>query len=58
MNEKMYETKDLIYKICEMYDYQCLSIGEIALALDMNENEVYQIVTAHSDNHYYGNNIT
>jgi hypothetical protein len=54
----MNETKDLIYKICEMYDYQCLSISEIALALDMNEDEVYQIVTTYSDNHYYNHNVT
>jgi len=41
--------KNLVMEICEMYDYQGMSIYEIARAMDMTDDEVYQVVSQYSE---------
>ena len=45
----MGKVKELVTEICEMYDYQGLSIAEIAKAMDMTDDEVVQVLSNYSD---------
>ena len=45
----MGKVKELVTEICEMYDYQGLSITEISKAMDMTDEEVVQVLSNYSD---------
>ena len=45
----MGKIKNLVIEICEMYDYRGMTITEIARAMDMSEDEIYQVVSDYSE---------
>ncbi len=45
----MAKVKELVTDICEMYDYQGLSIAEIAKATGMSEDDIVQVLSDYSD---------
>ena len=45
----MGKVKEQVTEICEMYDYQGLSITEIAKAMEMTDDEVVQVLSDYSD---------
>ena len=44
----MGKIKDLVIEICEMYDYQGMTIREIANYMEMTEDEVVQVLSDYS----------
>ena len=45
----MAKVKELVTEICEMYDYQGLSIAQIANYMEMTEDEIVQVLSDYSD---------
>ncbi len=45
----MAKVKELVTEICEMYDYQGLTIAEIANYMEMTEDEIVQVLSDYSD---------
>ena len=45
----MGKVKELVTEICEMYDYQGLTIAQIATYMEMPEDEVVQVLSDYSD---------
>lgn len=45
----MAKVKELVTEICEMYDYQGMTIAEIANYMEMTDNEVMQVLSDYSD---------
>lgn len=45
----MAKVKELVTEICEMYDYQGLSIAQIANYMEMTDDEVVQVLSDYSD---------
>jgi DNA-binding transcriptional regulator LsrR (DeoR family) len=45
----MGKVKELVTEICEMYDYQGMTIAEIANYMEMTDNEVMQVLSDYSD---------
>ena len=45
----MGKLKNLVTEICEMYDYQGMTIREIANYMEMTEDEVVQVLSDYSD---------
>jgi uncharacterized protein (DUF433 family) len=41
--------KELVMSICEAYDYDGLSIVEIAQQFEMTEDQILEVLTAYSD---------
>ena len=44
----MGKVKELVTEICEMYDYQGLSIAQIANYMEMTDDEVVQVLSDYS----------
>jgi hypothetical protein len=44
----MGKVKELVTEICEMYDYQGLSIAQIANYMEMTDAEVVQVLSDYS----------
>ena len=45
----MGKVKELVTEICEMYDYQGLTIAQIANYMEMPEDEIVQVLSNYSD---------
>jgi DNA-binding transcriptional regulator LsrR (DeoR family) len=45
----MAKVKELVTEICEMYDYQGMTIAEIANYMEMTDAEVVQVLSDYSD---------
>jgi energy-converting hydrogenase A subunit M len=45
----MGKVKELVTEICEMYDYQGLTIAQIANYMEMTEDEIVQVLSNYSD---------
>ena len=45
----MGKVKELVTEICEMYDYQGLTIAQIANYMEMPEDEIVQVLSDYSD---------
>jgi len=45
----MGKVKELVAEICEMYDYQGMTIMEIANYMEMTDAEVVQVLSDYSD---------
>lgn len=45
----MAKVKELVTEICEMYDYQGLTIAQIANYMEMTDDEVVQVLSDYSD---------
>ncbi len=45
----MGKIKQLVTEICEMYDYQGMTIVEIANYMEMTETEVIEVLSNYSD---------
>ena len=45
----MGKVKELVTEICEMYDYQGMTITEIANYMEMTDAEVVQVLSDYSD---------
>lgn len=45
----MAKVKELVTEICEMYDYQGLTIAQIANYMEMTDEEVVQVLSDYSD---------
>ncbi len=45
----MGKVKEQVTEICEMYDYQGMTIAEIANYMEMTDTEVVQVVSDYSD---------
>lgn len=45
----MAKVKELVTEICEMYDYQGLTIAQIANHMEMTDDEVVQVLSDYSD---------
>jgi uncharacterized protein (DUF433 family) len=41
--------KELVMSICEAYDYDGLSIHDIALQFEMTEDQILEVLTNYSD---------
>ena len=44
----MAKVKELVTEICEMYDYQGLTIAQIANYMEMTDDEVVQVLSDYS----------
>ena len=45
----MGKVKELVTEICEMYDYQGMTIAEIANYMETTDTEVVQVLSDYSD---------
>ena len=45
----MAKVKELVTEICEMYDYQGLTIAQIANYMEMTDEEVVQVLSDYSN---------
>ena len=45
----MAKVKELVTEICEMYDYQGLTIAQIANYMEMTDDEIVQVLSNYSD---------